>query len=228
LNRYILLALGSAVLLSGCSDPKKASKGNFQAAIGHWIEKNPPCLTVPQGEIKPAKDSDAEYPRYVDASPLTAKFAIENRERQEAPFAALVDAGLMTVRDARISIRAGLFDDTEKEVPVHAYELSAEGKKAIATTPAASGLKSMSQRFCNGTPTIAEVVQFTEPAEMMGVKISQVSYRHHLENLPAWTQNAKLRAAYPQLERDTGKSLDGKAAVVLTNESWVHEKESGL
>lgn len=228
MNRYVLLALGSAVLLSGCSDPKKASKGNFQAAIGHWIEKNPPCLTVPQGEIKPAKDSDAEYPRYVDASPLTAKFAIENRERQEAPFAALVDAGLMTVRDARISIRAGLFDDTEKEVPVHAYELSAEGKKALATTPTRSGLKSMSQRFCYGTPTVDEVVQFTEPAEMMGVKISQVSYRHHLENLPAWTQNAKLRAAYPQLERDTAKSLDGKAAVVLTNEGWVHEKESGL
>ncbi|WP_157009878.1 hypothetical protein [Sphingobium sp. YBL2] len=46
--------------------------------------------------------------------------------------------------------------------------------------------------------------------------------------MPSWAGNAKLTAAYPELERNTAESLEGKAAVILTNEGWVHEKASGL
>ncbi|AJR26924.1 hypothetical protein TZ53_24335 (plasmid) [Sphingobium sp. YBL2] len=57
---------------------------------------------------------------------------------------------------------------------------------------------------------------------------AQGPYRYHLVDVPSWAGNAKLTAAYPELERNTAESLEGKAAVILTNEGWVHEKASGL
>jgi hypothetical protein len=59
---------------------------------------------------------------------------------------------------------------------------------------------------------------------MMGMTLSQVSYKYHLADLPAWAKNAKVKAAFPDLARNTAESLDAKAAVVLTNDGWKHEK----
>jgi len=216
------------MLVGGCSDPKEASKTNFQTAIDNWIGKNPPCIAIPRGNVTPAQKTEAPFPRYIDASPLTAQFALESRARQEAPFLALVDAGLMTVRNAGVSVRASLFGDAEKEIPVHAYDLSEEGRKAVVTEGEKTAFGSPAQRFCYGTPQVDEVVQYTEPADAMGMKISQVTYRYHLKDMPAWAGNAKMKAAFPELERNAAASLDGKAAVILTNEGWVHEKASGI
>lgn len=217
-----------ALLMGGCSDPKEASKDNFKTAISGWIEKHPPCIALPRGQVMPAQVSDASFPRYVDASPSTSKFTQQSRDRAEAPFVALVDAGLLTVKDARIQIKAGLFGDGLKEIPVHAYDLSDAGKKAVVTEGEKAAVSAATPQFCYGTPTVDEILQYTEPGEAMGVKVSQVTYRYHLRDMPAWAGNARLKAAYPELERNTAESLDGKAAVILTNDGWVHERSSGL
>lgn len=228
MKQFALSVSVCALLLAGCTDSKEASKGNFKTAINGWIEKHPPCISVPRGQVSPAEKSNAAFPRYVDASPLTAKFAQESRARVEAPLAALVDAGLLTVKDDSIQIKAGLFGDGLKEIPVHAYELSDDGKKAVATEGEQTAFNAAAPKFCYGTPTVDEILQYTEPAEAMGMKLSQVTYRYHLNDVPTWAGNSKLKAAYPDLERNTVASLEGKAAVILTNEGWVHEKASGL
>lgn len=58
----------------------------------------------------------------------------------------------------------------------------------------------------------------------MGMKLSQVSYKYRLADLPDWSKNAKMIAAFPDLARNTADSLEAKAAVVLTNDGWKHEK----
>src|SRR3546814_4750820 len=75
------------------------------------------------------RSGDAPFPRYLDASPVTAKYAIESRARERAPFDALVEAGLMSVEEATISVKAGLFGDQTRDLPVRAYDLTEEGKK---------------------------------------------------------------------------------------------------
>ncbi|PZU68655.1 hypothetical protein [Sphingobium sp.] len=226
LKRFTWLAAGAATLLSSCSDPKDANKENFKDAINDWIKEHPPCIPVPRGQITPSQDSGAEFPRYVEATPVTSKFAQESRAREEAPFLALVDAGLMTVKDATIPVRASLFGDGQKQVPVRSYDLSEKGKKIVTAQGDKTAFSSPAQRFCYGTPTVDEIVQYTEPADAMGVKVSQVTYRYHLKDLPDWARNEKLKVAYPELERNAAESLDGKAAVILTNEGWVHERAS--
>jgi hypothetical protein len=212
------LVLGTA----GCADPKEASKGNFEKAINDWIGTNPPCLSIPGSSIK-AADSDAPFPRFVDASPVTAKYAVESRQRQLAPFDAMVDAGLLRVEETTIKAKSGWGNDVH-EVPVRSYDLTEAGKNALTTKGEKTAFLEPSQQFCYGKPQVDEIVQFTEPGDAMGMKVAQVSYRYHLGDLPQWAKNQKMRAAFPQLERDSKDSIDAKAAVILTNEGWVHER----
>lgn len=58
----------------------------------------------------------------------------------------------------------------------------------------------------------------------MGMTVSQVEYSYQLKNLPEWAKSKPMQEAFPQLARDSADTLEGKAAVVLMNEGWVHEK----
>jgi hypothetical protein len=42
--------------------------------------------------------------------------------------------------------------------------------------------------------------------------------------LPDWAKNPKVKSAFPDLARSTAESLYAKAAFVLTNDGWKHEK----
>lgn len=219
----LITCLATTVALAGCSDPKAASEGNFEAAINGWIANDPPCLTIPRSMVTPAEATEDTFPRYVDATPGRSAIAEKNRQTQLAAFDALVDAGLMTVENRTIRVRHGLFDD-QRDLPVRAYSLSEEGRSAISVNSERTTLIRASERFCYGVPTVADIVQFTEPADAMGFKASQVTYRYQLRDLPSWASNEKMLAAFPQLVRDTAESLEGRTAVVLTNDGWVHQR----
>lgn len=217
-----------ALTLSGCSDPKKASNDNFKTAINQWVETQPHCISIPRSMLSPAEPSEEEFPRYIDASPVTNELAQSNRSREQAPFDALVDAGLMVMTETTLEVRAGLFSDQTKAVPVRSYDLSDEGRKVVVSKGERTAFSRPSQQLCYGTATVDEVVQFTEPADMMGMQLSQASYRYHLKGMPDWAKNTNMQEAFAQLKRDAAPSLDGKAVLVLTNNGWVHEKAAKL
>ncbi|MNI84845.1 hypothetical protein D3C73_1417800 [compost metagenome] len=54
--------------------------------------------------------------------------------------------------------------------------------------------------------------------------MSQVDYTWQLKNMPEWATSKAMQDVFPQLARDNADVLEGKAAVVLTNEGWIHEK----
>ena len=41
--------------------------------------------------------------------------------------------------------------------------------------------------------------------------------------MPEWAKSKAMQAQFPQLARDNAETLEGKVAVVLMNEGWVHE-----
>ncbi|HOV04085.1 MAG TPA: hypothetical protein PLG99_06715 [Kaistiaceae bacterium] len=223
MRRAVLL--GVAILaLSACSDPKAASKDNFKTAIDAYIAQNPPCLSIPRGPERPQGENQPDFPRYVSAAPPTSDIQRQNRERERAPFDALVAAGLMSVSETTIKVRSGLWANDVSDMPVRAYDLTTEGRNAVSEVGARTALTAPQQRLCYGRPTVDEIVQFTEPADAMGVKASRVSYRYHLADLPGWARNPAMLAAFPQLQRDSASSIDASAAVILTNDGWVHER----
>lgn len=42
--------------------------------------------------------------------------------------------------------------------------------------------------------------------------------------MPKWAKSKPMQAQLPQLARDNAETLEGKVAVVLMNEGWVHER----
>jgi hypothetical protein len=217
------------IALAGCSDPKAATKSNFENAIQSWIGKNPPCFTVPSSPLRAAAgEPDGGFPRYVDARPAAHPARVEAQAKEAAPFEALAQSGLLSASDTEIEVRAGFFGDGTAKVPVKAYQLTEKGKAAVSMDGQKTAFSVPSPQFCYGVPTIDEIVQFTEPGEMMGVKVSQVAYRYHLKDLPDWAKNAVMQSAFPQLKKNVADSLEGKTAVVLTNDGWVHERAAKL
>jgi hypothetical protein len=213
----------SVIALAGCSNPKEANKSNFEHAVNEWIEKLPPCLDVPNGTVTaPGQKYDA-LPAYVEAVPKTQPFAEESRQRRLAPLDALVDAGLMKKTPTEIE-QQNMFGGAERKVAVIAYDFTNEGTAAFKDDAGSSTMGGKRSGLCYGKPHVDEVTNFTQPADMMGMTLSQVSYKYHLADLPAWAKNAKVKAAFPDLARNTAESLDAKAAVVLTNDGWKHEK----
>jgi hypothetical protein len=78
--------------------------------------------------------------------------------------------------------------------------------------------------FCTGKYTVVEVNNFTEPSDMMGVKLSQVNYRYKVEGADDWAKSEGMRANYKNFSEQTQGDIQGKAAVILTNDGWMHER----
>lgn len=221
--RATISILASSMMLASCSDPKAASKDNFEHVINAWAEKHPPCITVPWGDAQEGDGSRMDFPRYKESAPQKLAFMEAARKKQAEAFDALVEAGLMKASATEITRKAAFADD--KKIAVTAYDLTDKGKAALEKDAKGAVLSGAQTAFCYGKPHVDEVTQFTEPGEMMGMKISQVSYRYHLADLPDWAKSARVKAAFPEIARNTAESLDGKAAVVLTGDGWKHEKE---
>ncbi|MBY9064881.1 hypothetical protein K7957_18250 [Sphingomonas yunnanensis] len=217
-----ILAL-STIALAGCSNSKEANKSNFEHAINEWIEKGPPCLDVPDGTVTAPGQKYNALPAYVEATPKAQPFAEESRQRRLAPLEALVDAGLMK-KTTTVIEQENMFGGAERKVAVLAYDFTSEGKAAFEDDARPSVMGGKRSGLCYGKPHVDEITNFTQPADMMGMTLSQVSYKYHLADLPGWAKNQKMKAAFPNLARNTAESLDAKAAVILTNDGWKHEK----
>ncbi|SPU47809.1 Uncharacterised protein [Brevundimonas diminuta] len=222
--RSVVVLAAVAALVAGCSDPKAASKKNFETAINDWISQNPPCLSLPYTGVS-AADRAADvgvFPLYVEAAVSEHPMRLENQKKAAAPFEALAAAGLLKGEPAEIT-QSGFFAGPQPKLAVVAYALTPEGEKAFKPR-GEGGFWSSQPGFCYGEPVVKEIVRFTEPGDMMGMTVSQVEYTWQLKNMPEWARSKPMQAQFPQLARDNAETLEGKVAVVLMNEGWVHER----
>ncbi|WP_313576389.1 hypothetical protein [Brevundimonas sp.] len=221
--RSVVVLAGVAALVAGCSDPKAASKKNFETAINDWINVNPPCLSLPYSGVRAAdRAADAGvFPLYIEAAVSEHPVRLENQKKAAAPFEALAAAGLLKGEPAEIT-QSGFFAGPQPKLAVVAYSLTPEGEKVFSAKGSSRMLASPS--FCYGEPQVKEIVRFTEPGDMMGMTLSQVEYTWQLKNMPEWAKSKAMQDTFPQLARDNAEILEGKAAVVLMNEGWIHEK----
>lgn len=218
------------IILSGCSDPKKASEGNFATAINAHLAKTPACLDLPTSSVQPAGENRGytALPLYYDV-PTRPGAAQDLFKRQTQQVDALVSAGLMQVKDATIPQR-GMFAEDSRSIKVKAYDLTDSGRKALAKPEEGSqnAFSSSRNRLCYGTPEVVEVTQFTEPADAMGVSVSRVAYTYRLKDKADWSANPAMLEAFPALKRTTSDTIEDKADLVLTNKGWVHARDAKL
>lgn len=194
----LVLASMAAVLIVACSDAKTAGKANFQKAIqAYWDTRAAICVSPPAPTV----------PFDMDGGP---SFFPRLRQRADA----LVTAGLLT-RAVESPARQG---SAEK----YRYAMTAAGEKALVK--GAGTNRAPGDAFCGGKVRVKEVLNFTEPSDALGVRISEVRYRADVQDLPAWVRNPQVVAANPELAGELSADARRRSLLVLRNDGWIDER----
>lgn len=191
----------SSLTLAACGSGKDANKSNFSKAIQAYLDTQKGlCASIPAKSL-PFTLANQDM------------LSGQNKKRADA----LVDAGLLTKRDTEVKAMFG-----NKMKPATEYQITDTGKKFLV----ANGANTLTGQdaFCTGKYTVVEVENFTEPSDMMGVKLSQVNYRYKVDGAEGWAKSEVMRANYKNLLEQTQGEVQSKAAVILINDGWMHER----
>ena len=96
-----------------------------------------------------------------------------------AAFDALTDAGMLT--------------KTQNGQKVH-YDLSTKGREFWKAKNGGYG------QFCYGERTVTEIERFTEPSDMGGVHVSNVTYKYKVINIADWAKLAPVQKTFPYMK----------------------------
>ncbi|SHM89242.1 hypothetical protein SAMN05216593_104164 [Pseudomonas asturiensis] len=203
----IVIAMG---LLAGCSDPKKASEENFEKAAQAYL--------------------DTQYPKCF----VLAAFPVASKEfdvsGQNKTFHALAGAGVLKETElSRKEIPKSVFSEARTDVR-YSYDLTDEGRKYYKDNVQKLMNGNTVGGICVGKAKVVKIDQFSEPGEMMGQKISRVTYSYQINDLPGWARDPNVVASSEALKAavDSEKlPIKETRAMVLTNNGWVHERLFG-
>lgn len=210
MHRKILPLVILATALVGCSDPKKASEDNFEKATQAWL--------------------DTAYPKCF----LVSTFPVESKEfditNTNKTLHALAGAGVLKeVELSRKEIPASMFQQASTQVQ-YSYDLTDEGRKYYKADAQKMRDGTTAPGLCIGKAKVDKIEQFSEPGDMMGQKISRVTYTYKVDDLPKWAGDEAVVATNRELapmaaSKDT--PIKETRAFILTNNGWVHERLFG-
>lgn len=203
--RYLAIPI-VFLALAGCSDPKAASEKNFKKAIQSYL--------------------DTAYPRCYFASNFPTVKSEWNFNNSNGVLEALAGAGLLAKKEIQQEEK-NIFGPGSHMVTKLSYDLTTEGKKYYKSGAVKNLRGESTGGFCAGKATVKSVGQYSEPAEMMGLKISRVNYEYTVSDLPAWASSPDIQKNVHGIKADLDSQttpLKKVEGMVLTNNGWVHEK----
>lgn len=189
------LAGAALVLAAGCNKTTATvDTGPFLTALNTYYQTHPSC----------AFSQPMTFP--VDVTPGSNQSPVEVQRLD-----ALADAGLLTKKSQKVwSSPQG-----PTHIRVHetatTYDLTDQGKAAWTQQNGGGN-------FCYATPHVTSVDhESPEPNDQR----YGVSYHYDIGSLPSWTDDAKVKAAFPKIAADAAtKSLTGLATLTQTANGW--------
>jgi hypothetical protein len=181
------LAAVTIALLAGCNKTADNS-ANYKSAINAYYAANPSCLWA----------TSQKFPTQVGASD----------DSQNAPFAALVDQGLLqrTTSEKKIIIIS------KQEVN---YDLTDKGRSAWTADTTQPGYGN----FCYGSRSVASIDSAT-PNDGQPGSTSVVNYHYSFSNAPDWAKATETQNAFPQLQSNLAGSGTATATLADTSGGW--------
>lgn len=204
---FIAIAVG---LLAGCSDPKKASDENFQKAAQAYLDTQyPKCFLVAAFPVK------------------TLDFDVSGQNRV---LHALAGVGIVKETElSRKDIPKTMFSPARTDIN-YSYDLTDEGHKYYKDDARQLSSGNKLGGICVGKAKVVKIDQFSEPGEMMGQKISRVTYSYQINDLPTWAHDQNVLTASNELNAAVASEkapIKETRAMILTNNGWVHERLFG-
>jgi hypothetical protein len=181
------LGMMGFVLLAGCKKTADNSM-NYKTAINAWYSAHPSCLwSTPQ-----------QFPTQVASS----------NDSQNAPFAALVDQGLLV----RSTSEKKIIIVSKQEIN---YDLSDSGRSAWTADANQPGYGN----FCYGHRNVQTITSSTPNNGEPGAAAT-VSYQYGFSGGPSWAQSAEVQNAFPQVRTDLAGSGSASATLTDTTNGW--------
>ena len=215
MKKLILLCLP---IFLGCSGPKDATKENFTIALKNYLSEQQGCFEVFGHFPQSFSESEPGYRQRV------------------LQFDSLVSAGLLDVKESSYQTKSltkkclGKRSAAEcvrvEEKQKREYTLTKEGLRFAEKLPVKKFFGET--QFCYSGYKLTNVVNFSEPAEVFGKKITEVVYEYKASDIEEWGYNKDLINDIKQLRDDIGsldKPLKGKAVLILSGNGWVHESQ---
>lgn len=184
-------------LLAGCDDSQSASTANFQKALQSYYDSHPVCVSL--------------------AVTLPTSIGTGGIEPMRPQLEALAKAGVLKKSETSqsgaaqppASVRYSVVPGNEKFV--HAGHDSFLGGTDL----------------CFTRRKIAKVEAFTKPAQVMGRKVSQVTYDFELVDVAPWAKTAAITTAFPGIKAALSESPAKETeAMVLTDKGWHLERDA--
>jgi len=194
----LVTGLGLGLLAAGCNRTTAGASVDtapFVTALNTWYQNHPSC----------AFSQPITFP--IDAGPDADLDTSEVTQLN-----ALADAGLV----AKKSSQQWSAPQGPTHIRVHEtvtdYELTDAGKAAWTSTSGGAG------NFCYGSPHVTSI---DHASAEQGSQRYGVSYHFAAGNLPAWTGNPKVKAAFPNVAADaSGQPEAGLATLTQTASGW--------
>lgn len=213
------LAAVSLLNLQACSDPKAASEKNFSKVIEVRLKEQPICLEL-KGTKLPGRNQIKGPGIYLqpDATALHALAELE-----------LVGIKNVVIKGEEKIVRRPYGSVEKYKLPDSVFEeytLTENGKKYYTEYASRDGwyvkAGDMVGKFCYAEKKLDEIANWTEPADMMGFTISEVTYKYSFDNIADW---AKTEIARDKLKTFSGyelskQPLTAKIGLQLTNKGW--------
>jgi hypothetical protein len=181
------LAAVTIALLAGCNKTAD-NTANYKSAINAYYSANPSCLWP----------TSQKFPTQVGASD----------DSQNAPFAALVDQGLLqrTTSEKKIIIIS------KQEVN---YDLTDKGRSAWTADTTQPGYGN----FCYGSRSVSSIDSAT-PNDGQPGSTSVVNYHYSFSSAPGWAKASETQNAFPQLQSNLAGAGTATATLADTSSGW--------
>lgn len=208
--KAVLLLSGAAILSACGDDPKAANKANFEKALNAHYAQMKQCVKIGS---KPNADG------------IIQEFRTDGTvQDNQAPFYnGLASLGLLEAVTYQKGTKNFSGQVTGKADWV-GYKFSNKGESFLRPVSLDKGAFSTGARqLCYGTPQVVEIVNFTESAEAMGAKVSNVQYTYRIVDVAPWASDPALTNQFEWLsERISSDSITKDDDLVLTNNGWAH------
>jgi hypothetical protein len=175
------------LLVTGCRKTADNSL-NYKSAIDGWYSAHPSCLW----------STSQKFPVQVGAS----------NDSQNAPFAALVDQGLLV----RSTSEKKIVIVSKQEIN---YDLSGNGRSAWTADPNQPGYGN----FCYGHRKVQKITSSTPNNGEPGATAT-VNYQYGFTGAPGWAQAAEVQNAFPQVKSDLAGGGSASATLTDSNNGW--------
>jgi hypothetical protein len=175
------------LLVAGCKKTADNS-ANYKSAIDAWYSAHPACLW----------SHSQMFPTQVAAS----------NSDQTAPFAALVDQGLLT----RSTSEKKIIIISRQEID---YDLSDQGRSAWTADPNQPGYGN----FCYGHRSVQSIQSSTPNTGQPGATTT-VTFQYNFSGAPSWAQAVETQNAFPQVKTDLSGNGAASATLVDTTNGW--------